>query len=69
MAPGVWSIVDKRELAPIIHRELKFLALTDEGRAHPAMTFLVAAPLAESEFVRPTNEYVKIVEEAIERRT
>ncbi len=66
VAPGGWSALDKRELAPRIHRELNVLALTDDGRAHPALTFLVAAPLTESVFVPPSKEYVKIVEGAIE---
>lgn len=58
-----WEILDKKELAPQIHHKLKITALTEDGRAHDAVTFLVSASMTEGLFVPPAEKYVKIVKQ------
>ncbi len=38
VAPGGWEVLNRRELAPKTHREIKVTALTDDGRTHEAVT-------------------------------
>lgn len=58
-----WETLDKKELAPTIHHKLKVTALTEDGRAHDAETFLVSASMTEGLFIAPEETYVKIVEQ------
>jgi len=58
-----WETLDKKELAPTVHRKLKVTALTEDGRAHDAETFLVSAAVTEGLFVPPDEKYVKIVKQ------
>lgn len=58
-----WETLDKKELAPTIHHKLKVTALTENGQAHDAATFLVSASQTEGLFVPPAENYVKIVEQ------
>lgn len=58
-----WETLDRKELAPKVHHKLRVTALTDDGQAHVAETFLVSASETEGLFVPPTAEYVGIVEQ------
>ncbi len=58
-----WEVLDKKELAPLIHHKLQVTALTEDGRTHDAETFLVSASMTEGLFVPPADKYVKIVEQ------
>lgn len=61
IAPGGWGVLDRRELAPRIHREIKVTALTEDGCAHEAVTFLVSSEFTEGGFVSPAEKYLQVV--------
>lgn len=58
-----WETLDRKELAPTIHHKLQVTALTEDGRAHEAQTFLVSASQTEGLFVPPAEKYVEIVKQ------
>lgn len=58
-----WEVLNRRELAPDTHRQIRTTALTDDGRSHSCTTYLVASRKTEPAFVPPNPDYLKIVAE------
>ena len=61
VAPGGWEVLHRRELAPKTHRAIKVTALTEDGRAHEAVTYLVSSEFTEGVFVPPAAKYARVV--------
>jgi gamma-glutamylcyclotransferase (GGCT)/AIG2-like uncharacterized protein YtfP len=65
MSPEGWEVLDRKEGAPRVYKQLDILALTEDGREHSAVTYQVEASRAEGTFVRPAAEYVQIVHDGL----
>jgi len=65
MSPEGWEVLDRREGAPRIYRQLDVLALTEDGREHSAITYQVDAAQTEGGFVKPAEEYVRTVHDGL----